>query len=88
MTAAHLAPPLRTELPDPPAREGTDGEVIDKIVEYLPTLNGAILHGLLNKMPRSSPVSELLLASPNGSVYAVVVSNTGVLSTVLRYQQT
>jgi hypothetical protein len=86
--APYITPPLRSSLPDPPVNEGDDADLMDKVLAYLPNLNAAILQALVKKVPISSPVAELLLASPNGSVYAITVSDTGVLSTHLRYQQT
>lgn len=66
-------PPSQPVIPNPPAslEPTTRG--------YLSVLVKSLLQILSTRLDVRSPVSSVLLASPNGSVYTVTVTDAGVL---------
>lgn len=73
--------PVRPELPDAPPLNST----IDEVLSYLPRLSMSLVAALNKKVSVRSPTAEILLYSPNGSVYSVSVDNAGVISSTLKY---
>lgn len=73
---APKAPAPSTLLPDVPTII-EDGAV----TSYLRKLRDAINSELLRRIRKTEPVAEVLLVSPDGTVYKITVSNAGVLST-------
>ena len=64
-------------LPNPP------GSLPVEIRSYLQTLVKAIMGADTFTVRTNVAVGSVLLASPNGSVYTVTVSDTGTLTTTL-----
>lgn len=49
--------------------------------QYQHTLSAILREELQEKVSKVQPISQLLLQSPNGSVYALTVDDAGVLAT-------
>lgn len=57
-----------------------------EILRYLTTLVDYLRRELMKRPPANTAVDSILLASPNGSVYTVRVTDTGTLETSLAYE--
>lgn len=67
------------KLPFPP------GTLENSVRAYLSLLVQQLTRALEEKQPRNTAQPSVLLASPNGSVYTVTVTDAGVLTTTLVY---
>lgn len=56
------------------------------VLRYLTTLVEYLRRELMRRPPANTAVDSILLASPNGSVYTVRVTDTGTLETTLAYE--
>jgi|GEM_PF-6884289 len=56
------------------------------VLDYLNILIKYLRKELDARPPQNTAVSSVLLASPNGSVYTVQVTDAGVLEAVLTYE--
>lgn len=77
-------PPPGPRLPSPPDVPTKDVRGIpdvSNIVNYLKASHRELGNELRNRTPDNQVRSLLLLMSPNGTVYQVTVSDTGVLTT-------
>lgn len=77
----------RIRLPDA-SRAFTTAEVTDADRNYIRELNAALQRELESRVSVDNAAKEILLLSPDGSVYALGVSNTGTLTTTIKYQST
>lgn len=57
-----------------------------EITKYLGTLVDYLRRELAKRPPANTAVDSILLASPNGSVYTVRVTDIGTLETTLAYE--
>jgi len=63
--------------------------ILDPIVKRsLQELSAAIVRELEKKVSKDQPTNQLMLMSPGGKIYQVVVSDAGALSTTLLYSPT
>lgn len=67
------------KIPYPP------GTVPAEVRGYLVNLVKAITNNTASAVRTNEAVGSILLASPNGSVYTVAVTDTGTLTTTLVY---
>jgi predicted component of type VI protein secretion system len=71
-------------LPVTPVNLSTPPGNLDPVTRnYLMLLVKQVTGALLSRAPREQPQPSVLLASPDGSVYTVTVTNAGVLTTTL-----
>lgn len=54
-------------------------------INYLRELNAALQREFERRPPVETPYHELLLISPGGNVFAITVSDQGVLQTTVRF---
>lgn len=59
------------------------GDLDPKTRNYLMLLVKQVTGALLSRPAKEQPQGSVLLASPDGSVYTVTVTNAGVLTTTL-----
>lgn len=80
-------PPNKALLPTPEEIEDPMNrlELFKPVRTYLSRLNVALTRAFADRLSKTEPVPSLLMLSPDGSVWQVSISNTGVLTPVKIY---
>jgi hypothetical protein len=77
---------MKVEIPDPIVLAGDDAAADAKILSsYLGRLSASLKTAFSRVSRTDETTMELLLSSPNGSVYSVTVDDDGNLETTLKF---